>query len=89
MAYLVDRQLLLPCQLSILVYCVLFEEVPDLVSRCEEVVISNVIVVVRREFGLWTCRESNADTLVASDKIAYQWMIIQIEIGQQLPGARQ
>jgi hypothetical protein len=51
MTNLIDRVVLLTCQVSVLVDSVFFEEVADFVRRCKEVFVTNMVVVTRRECG--------------------------------------
>ena len=54
MTDLIDSTVLLPCQVSALVDSIFFEEIANLVTRCKEVIVTNMVVVTRREFGLTT-----------------------------------
>lgn len=48
---LIDRLLLLSCKRSILANSILFQKVSDFIARSEEIIVSNVILIVRREFS--------------------------------------
>lgn len=50
-SYLVDGQVLRPVELPISANGGLLKEVPDLVTRVQEVVITNMVVVVRGKLG--------------------------------------
>ncbi len=52
MTDLIDSVVLLPCQVSALVDSFFFEEVANFVARRKEVIVTHMIVVTRREFGL-------------------------------------
>ena len=52
MTDLIDSMVLLSCQVSVLVDSVFFEEVANFVARRKEVMVTNVVVVTSREFGL-------------------------------------
>ena len=54
MTDLIDSTVLLPCQVSALVDSIFFEEIANLVTRCKEVIVTNMVFVTRREFGLTT-----------------------------------
>jgi hypothetical protein len=66
MTNLIDRVVLLTCQVSVLVDSVFFEEVADFVRRCKEVFVTNMVVVTRRECGLTTVNwPRNRDYLIS------------------------
>lgn len=52
MTYFVDSPRLLSGELSFLIDCIDFEEVSDLITRVEKVIISNMIVIICSKFGL-------------------------------------
>ena len=52
MPNLVDSLLFFTSQLAVLVQCVLLEEEPYLVSRVQEVIVTDVVVVASCEFRL-------------------------------------
>lgn len=51
---LIDSMVLLPCQVSAVVDSIFFEEIANFVTRCKEVIVTNMVVVTRRELGLTT-----------------------------------
>jgi hypothetical protein len=51
MTDLIDSMVLLSCQVSALVDSFFFEEVANFVARRKEVIVTNMVVVTRREFG--------------------------------------
>jgi hypothetical protein len=52
MTDLIDSVVLLPCQVSMLVDSIFFEEVTYLVARRKEVIVTNTVVITRCKFGL-------------------------------------
>lgn len=52
MTNLVDGPLLLPREDSVVVYGIFFEEIANFVARCEKVVVTDMVIVARGEFGL-------------------------------------
>ena len=52
MTDLIDSMVLLSCQVSALVDSFLFEEVANFVARRKEVMVTNMVVVTSRKFGL-------------------------------------
>jgi hypothetical protein len=52
MTDLIDSVVLLPCQVSALIDSTFFEEIADFVARRKEVIVTNMVVITRREFGL-------------------------------------
>ena len=52
MTDLINSVVLLPCQVSALVHSIFFEEVSNFVAGRKEVIVTNMVVVTRREFGL-------------------------------------
>jgi len=53
MTNLIDSPLLLARKVSLLVDSLVFEEVADFIARRKEVVVTNVVLFVGGEFGLW------------------------------------
>lgn len=54
MTDLIDSMMLLPCQVSVLVDSIFFEEIANFVTRRKEVIVTNMVVITSREFGLTT-----------------------------------
>ena len=54
MTDLIDSMTLLPCQVSVLVDSIFFEEIANFVTRRKEVIVTNMVVITSREFGLTT-----------------------------------
>lgn len=52
MTDLIDGVVFLPCQVFALVDSIFFEEVANFVAGRKEVIVTNMVVVTRREFGL-------------------------------------
>jgi len=51
MSNLIDRFLLLPYQFSILIDCIFFQEVPDLISRGQKILVPDVILFTSCELN--------------------------------------
>lgn len=49
----IDSLSLISCQLAVVVDSVLFQEVTDFVTGCQEVFVSNMIFIASRELGQW------------------------------------
>lgn len=54
MTDLIDSMMLLPCQVSVLVDSIFFEEIANFVTRRKEVIVTNMVFITSREFGLTT-----------------------------------
>ena len=56
MTDLIDSMTLLPCQVSVLVDSIFFEEIANFVTGRKEVIVANMVVITTgsREFGLTT-----------------------------------
>lgn len=54
MTDLIDSMTLLPCQVSVLVDSIFFEEIANFVTGRKEVIVANMVVITSREFGLTT-----------------------------------
>jgi hypothetical protein len=50
---LIDSPVLLARKVSLLVNGPFFEEVANFIARSEEVIVTDVIIVIGGEFGLW------------------------------------
>lgn len=53
MTNLIDSPLLLARKVSLVVNSLVFEEVADFIARRKEVVVTNVVLFIGGEFGLW------------------------------------
>jgi hypothetical protein len=51
MTDLIDGVMLIPRQVSALIDSIFFEEIANLVPRLKEVIITDMVVITRREFG--------------------------------------
>jgi hypothetical protein len=62
MTDLIDGVMLIPRQVSALIDSIFFEEIANLVPRLKEVIITDMVVITRREFGL-TTMDSNVSNI--------------------------